>query len=155
MTSLLNKPAPEFTLENQHGETISLSDFRGKNIALVFFPLAFSGLCQGELCELRDNLNVFEQDDVELVAISIDSKFSLRAWAEEQGYKFQLLSDRWPFGAVAQAYGAFLDDKGFATRASFLIDPAGIVRAELMNAPNEPRSIEAYTRALTALVPSR
>src|SRR5690606_26173393 len=132
-------------------ETVSLSDYRGKNVALVFFPLAFSGVCQGELCELRDNLSLFSNDDVELLTISIDSKFALRAWAEEQGYQFTLLSDRWPFGAVAREYGVFLEDKGFATRASFLIDGAGVVRAEIIHAPNEARSLAAYTAALQEL----
>ncbi|MGB3415016.1 MAG: peroxiredoxin [Microbacteriaceae bacterium] len=148
----MNNPAPDFSLENQHGETVTLSSFRGKNVALVFFPLAFSGTCQGELCELRDNLNAFANDNVEVIAVSIDSKFALRAWADEQGYTFSLLSDRWPFGATAQAYGAFLDDKGIATRATFVIDAEGIVRAEIITEPGQARSLDSYLSAIKELV---
>ena len=147
--------APDFELANQFGEHVRLSDFRGKKpVALVFFPLAFSSTCTGELCELRDNLALFSGSDVELLAVSVDSKASLRAFAEKEGYDFTLLADFWPHGAVAREYGVFLEHKGFANRASFLIDTRGIIRASFITAPGEPRSIEAYRAALAELSPA-
>lgn len=147
--------APDFELANQFGEHVRLSDFRGKKpVALVFFPLAFSSTCTGELCELRDNLALFCDSGVELLAVSVDSKASLRAFAEKEGYDFTLLADFWPHGAVAKEYGVFLEHKGFANRASFLIDVNGVIRASFITAPGEARSIEAYNAALAELVPS-
>ncbi len=144
--------APDFDLANQFGERVRLSDFRGtKAVALVFFPLAFSGVCTGELCELRDNLDLFTEHDVELLGISVDSKATLRAFAEQEGYRFQLLADFWPHGAVAKEYGVFLDEKGFANRATFVIDVKGVIRASFITAPGEPRSIEEYRAALDDL----
>jgi peroxiredoxin len=141
--------ASDFELPNQFGEPIRLSDFQGrKAVALVFFPLAFSGTCTGELCELRDNLALFEDAEVELLGVSVDSKYALRAWAEKEGYGFSLLSDFWPHGQVAKEYGVFLEGKGFANRATFLIDTAGIIRESFITAPGEARSLEAYRAAL-------
>jgi peroxiredoxin len=147
--------APDFELLSQHGETIRLSDFNGRRaVALVFFPLAFSGICTGELCELRDNLALFRSDEVELIGISVDSKHTLRAWAEQENYQFTLLADFWPHGAVAKEYGVFLEDKGFANRATFLIDVNGTIRASFITAPGEARSFEAYRAALEELEPA-
>lgn len=144
--------APDFELPNQFGEHVRLSDYRGKSaVALVFFPLAFSGTCTGELCELRDNLEIFRADGVELIGISVDSKFTLRAWAEREAYRFTLLSDFWPHGDTAKQYGVFLEDKGFANRATFLIDSAGIIRESFITAPGEARTLEAYRIALDEL----
>lgn len=141
--------APDFELLSQYGETIRLSDFQGRRtVALVFFPLAFSAVCTGELCELRDNLELFRSEDVELIGISVDSKHTLRAWSEREGYEFTLLADFWPHGQVAKEYGVFLEEKGFANRATFLIDPAGIIRASFITSPGEPRSFESYQAAL-------
>lgn len=144
--------APDFELVDQFGQTVRLSDFRGrKAVALVFFPLAFSGTCTGELCELRDNLALFENHAVELIGISVDSKFTLRAWAEQEGYRFTLLADFWPHGEIAKEYGVFLPEKGFANRATFVIDESGIIRASFITAPGEARSLEAYRAALELL----
>jgi peroxiredoxin len=144
--------APDFELSNQFGEPIQLSDFRGrKSVALVFFPLAFSGTCTGELCALRDNLNLFTAEDVELLGISVDSKYTLRAWADQEKYQFSLLADFWPHGEIAKEYGVFLDDKGFANRATFLIDKNGIIRESFITAPGEARSLDAYRVALEEL----
>ncbi|WP_025156777.1 peroxiredoxin [Leifsonia aquatica] len=144
--------APDFELPNQHGQSVRLSDFRGrKAVALVFFPLAFSGTCTGELCALRDNLALFDDHRVELLAISVDSKFTLRAWAEQEGYDFSLLADFWPHGEIAKEYGVFLAEKGFANRATFLIDESGIIRASFITAPGEARSLDAYRAALEEL----
>ena len=144
--------APDFELVDQYGQTVRLSDFRGKKaVALVFFPLAFSGTCTGELCALRDNLNLFKDHAVELIGISVDSKYTLRAWAEQEGYDFTLLADFWPHGEISKEYGVFLQEKGFANRATFVIDESGIIRASFITAPGEARSIEAYKAALELL----
>jgi peroxiredoxin len=143
--------APDFTLRNQFGQTVSLAGFRGvTGLTLVFFPLAFSRTCQGELCELRDHREVFRAADSRLLGISVDSKHALRAWAEEQSYEFPLLSDFWPHGEVARAYGAFLEEPGYAARATFVIDVDGVIRASFATGPGEPRSIQHYRTALGA-----
>ncbi len=144
--------APDFELPNQFGEHIRLSDFRGvKPVALVFFPLAFSSTCTTELCELRDNLAMFTASGIELIGISVDSKATLRAWAEHETYNFTLLADFWPHGDVAKEYGVFNEEKGFANRATFLIDREGVIRASFITAPGEARSLEAYEAALSTL----
>jgi peroxiredoxin len=120
----------------------------------VFFPLAFSGTCTGELCELRDNLALFKDQGVELIGISVDSKHALRVWSEQEGYDFTLLSDFWPHGQIAKEYGVFLDNKGYANRATFLIDVDGIIRASFITAPGEARSLDAYRAALGELQPA-
>jgi mycoredoxin-dependent peroxiredoxin len=141
--------APDFELPNQFGEHIRLSDFRGKKpVVLVFFPLAFTGICTGELCALRDNLALFQAGGVELIAISVDSKASLRAFAEAEGYDFTLLADFWPHGDVARQFGVFVDEKGFANRATFVIDTEGVIRARFITEPGQPRDIEAYRAAV-------
>jgi peroxiredoxin len=141
--------APDFALPNQFGQTVRLGDFRGVSpVTLVFFPLAFSRTCEGELCELRDNIEIFADSGSELIAVSVDSKHALRAWAEEQRYEFTLLADFWPHGAVARAYGAFLEERGYADRATFVIDPDGVIRASFATAPGEARTLEQYRVAL-------
>ena len=146
--------APDFDLPNQFGEHIRLSDFRGKKpVALVFFPLAFSSTCTTELCELRDNLALFDDKSIELLGISVDSKATQRAFAEAEGYDFNLLADFWPHGAVSKEYGVFLEHKGFANRATFLIDIKGVIRASFISSPGEARSISAYRAALAELAP--
>jgi peroxiredoxin len=147
--------APDFELPNQYGEHVRLSDFTGtKPVALVFFPLAFSSTCTTELCTLRDNLAMFKQNGVELLGISVDSKATLRAFAEQEGYDFTLLADFWPHGAVAKEYGVFLEEKGFANRATFVIDVKGIIRACFKTAPGEARSLDEYRAALDSVLPA-
>jgi len=147
--------APDFELPNQFGEHIRLSDFAGKKpVALVFFPLAFSSTCTTELCTLRDNLSLFQQHGVELLGISVDSKASLRAYAEQEGYEFNLLADFWPHGAVAKEYGVFLEEKGYANRATFVIDVKGIIRAAFKTSPGEARSLDEYQAALDTVLPA-
>lgn len=146
--------APDFDLPNQYGEHVRLSDFRGvKPVVLVFFPLAFSSTCTSELCELRDNLALFQERGVELLGISVDSKATLRAFADDEGYDFTLLADFWPHGDVAKEYGVFLEHKGFATRATFVIDVEGIIRASFITAPGEARPLAAYREALKGVLP--
>lgn len=147
--------APDFELVNQFGQQVQLSRFRGeRSVALVFFPLAFSGICSNELCELRDNLQLFETNEVEVIGISVDSRHTLRAWGEQEKYTFDLLADFWPHGAVAKEYGVFLEEKGFANRATFLIDRRGIIRASFITAPGEARSLAAYRAAIEELQPA-
>ncbi len=145
--------APDFELPNQYGEHVRLGEFRGvKPVALVFFPLAFSSTCTSELCTLRDNIGLFQQNGIELMGISVDSKATLRAFAEEEGYDFTLLADFWPHGEVAKEYGVFLEHKGFANRATFLIDTQGVIRASFITAPGEARSLAEYQAAVAELL---
>jgi mycoredoxin-dependent peroxiredoxin len=144
--------APDFTLKDQNNQDVRLSDFRGsKNVLVVFYPLAFTGTCQGELCEVRDNLSDFVNDSVQLLAVSVDSVFAHKVWAEREGYEFPLLADFWPHGEVAKAYGVFNDERGFANRGTFLIDRQGVVQYAEENQPGEPRNQDAWRKALSAL----
>lgn len=143
--------APDFSLRDQFGQTVELAALRGTPIAIVFFPLAFTGTCTGELCELRDNLALFADAGVRLLAVSVDSTATLRVFAEREGYDFTLLADFWPHGEVARRYGAFLDEKGFATRATIVVDAQGIVRAAFSVPPGEARPLAAYRAALAEL----
>ena len=147
----IGQAAPEFELMNQHGEKISLASFKGeKAVVLLFYPFAFSGTCTGELCALRDDLSAFQNDEVQLLAISCDHMFSQRAFAEQEGYKFPVLSDYWPHGAVARSFGVFEEARGCATRGSFIIDKAGILRWQVNNGW-VARNIDDYKAAIAAL----
>ncbi len=144
--------APDFTLRNQFGEEVTLSSFRGKKpVVLVFYPLAFSGICTGELCEIRDNLGVFNDSDVELFGVSVDSHYTQRAFAESQSYDFNLLADFWPHGHVAESFGVFIADAGIANRATIVIDKDGVVAASFVTAPGQAREFAAYRDALAQL----
>ena len=143
--------APDFELTNQYGEPVRLSSFRGQNVVLVFYPFAFSGICTGELCEIRDNLAVFEGANATVLAVSVDSKFSLRAYAEQEGYSFDLLADFWPHGAVASEYGVFDAGSGMARRGTFIIDAGGVVRYVVVNPRGQARDLSAYRDALAGL----
>jgi peroxiredoxin len=148
----IGSPAPEFTLRNQHGQPVSLSDFRGqKNVLLMFYPFAFTGTCTGELCTIRDRYTDFVNDDTEVLSVSCDPTASLRVFAEQEGLTHSLLSDFWPHGEVSRAYGAFLEELGFSTRATYVIDREGIVRWSVVNGPGQARDADAYAEALAAL----
>lgn len=147
----VGQAAPDFELANQFGEPVRLSELRGRNVVLVFFPFAFSGICTGELCELRDNLALFEDADAAVLAISVDSKFAQRAYAEKEGYSFDLLADFWPHGAVAQRYGVFDPDSGMAMRGTFIIDAYGTVRFVVVNPRGQARDFTEYRAALAGL----
>lgn len=149
--SLVGQLAPDFTLRDNHGTPVTLSELRGKNVLLVFFPFAFSGICTGELCELRDNLALFEDADVTLLAISCDPMFTQKAWAEQENYEFSFLSDFWPHGQVAQQYGVFDAEHGLAVRGSFLLDASGTVRWSVINQRGQARDFAAYRQALAEL----
>ena len=148
----VGQQAPDFELKDQHGTPVRLSDFRGrKNVVLVFYPLAFSGVCSGELGTLRDDFPEVAGDDAELLTVSVDSTFVLRTWADRDGFAFSMLSDFWPHGAVAKLYGVFDADKGVATRGTFIIDKSGVIRWMVMNPIPQARDIAAYKKALADL----
>lgn len=142
--------APEFTLKDSNKQDVSLSSFVGqKPVLLVFYPFAFSGICTGELCQLRDDFTSF--DGVQVLGVSVDTPFSLKVWAEQEGYQFPLLSDFWPHGAVAQQYGVFNEAAGMANRGTFLIDKDGVIRFAEVNGPGEARDQEAWKKAVASL----
>lgn len=148
----VGQTAPDFTLKDQNNQEVSLSQFKGeKNVLVVFYPLAFSGVCTGELCALRDDLGSFVNDSVQLLTISVDSVFTHKAWGEKENYTFPLLSDFWPHGDVARDYGVFDENKGIATRGTFLIDTEGVVRWSVVNNIPDARNQGDYTEALAAL----
>ena len=144
--------APDFTLRDQLGQDVSLSSFAGETAVLVvFYPFAFSGICTGELCAIRDDLASFQADGVQVVAVSCDPMFSLRAYAQAEGYDFPLLSDFWPHGEVARAYGVFNEATGSSVRGSFLVDRDGVLRWSVVNGMGEARDLSAYRDAVAAL----
>ena len=148
----VGQEAPEFTLPNHHGAPISLSSYRGKkNVVLIFYPWAFTGTCTGELCEIRDRMTSFDNDETVTFAISCDTKFSLRIYAEREGYDFDLLSDHWPHGEVASAYGVFNEKAGAANRGSFVIDKDGVVRYAVLKAISDVRDPAEYEKVLASL----
>lgn len=144
--------APDFTLKDQNNEEVTLSSFRGeRNVLVVFYPFAFSGICTGELTAVREDLSSFQNDDVQILAVSVDHAFALKAWADAEGYEFPLLADFWPHGTVAQDYGVFNADAGFALRGTFLVDKAGVVQFAEVNGPGEARDQDAWKKALAAV----
>ncbi|MEU3412905.1 MULTISPECIES: peroxiredoxin [unclassified Streptomyces] len=144
--------APDFELKDNHGRGVKLSDFRGeKNVVLLFYPFAFTGVCTGELCELRDNLPKFTDRDTQLLAVSNDSIHTLRVFAEQEGLEYPLLSDFWPHGNVSRAYGVFDEDKGCAVRGTFIIDKEGVVRWTVVNGLPDARDLGDYVKALDTL----
>ncbi len=152
MTIEIGQEAPDFILKNQHGESIELSSFRGdKNVVLMFFPFAFSGICTGELCEIRDRLPDLTAWDAEVLAISCDHFFSNRAYADRDGYTFSILSDFWPHGEVARSYGTFNEGAGAPNRGTYIIDKGGIVRWKVENGIPDARNLDDYTKALATL----
>ncbi len=154
MTGLsLGGPAPDFTLRDQFGQDVTLSSYRGfKAVVLVFFPYAFSGVCTGEMAGIRDRLAEFMTFDSEVLAISCDPVYSLRAFADADGLNFPLLSDFWPHGEVASSYGVFDKAKGSPLRSSYVVDPAGDVRWAVHNALPEGRDLDEHLKQLQALV---
>lgn len=144
--------APDFTLRDQNGRDVSLSESLGERAALlVFYPFAFSGICTGELGEIRDDLGRFESEAVTTFAISCDPMFSLRAWADQQGYFFPLLSDFWPHGQVASSYGVLDEAAGKAERGTFLVGRDGRIAWSLVNPSGQARDFAGYHEALTQL----
>lgn len=147
--------APEFSLYNTEKNKVSLSDYKGKNVLILFFPQAFTGVCTNELCSVRDTLDTYTNLHAEVVGISVDSLFTLAKFKEDQKYNFPLLSD---FNKeVSQAYGAFYDDfvfdmKGVSRRAAFVVDKQGVVQyAEVLESAGDLPNFEAIKTALAGL----
>lgn len=148
----IGQAAPDFTLRDTNKQEHTLSEKRGTPVLLVFYPFSFTGVCEGELCRLRDDYSQFESAGVQVLAISCDPSPSQATWAGEQGWQFPVLSDFWPHGAVAQAYGVFNEAVGCAMRATFLIDRDGTVkdafRTDELGTARDP---ERYAEALAKL----
>jgi peroxiredoxin len=153
MSVEIGQEAPDFELKASTGDTIKLSSFRGdKAVAVVFYPFTFTGICTAELCELRDDLSRYEAAGVQVLAVSCDTTHAQKKWAAEEGYTFPLLSDFWPHGAVATAYGVFNEALGCAVRATFLVDKDGKIVDEFhTDALSTAREKERYTEALARL----
>jgi peroxiredoxin (alkyl hydroperoxide reductase subunit C) len=155
LTLTVGSAAPDFTLRDQHQQPVTLSAFRAgegaRNVLLVFFPLAFTGICQGELDQLRDHLSDYENDDSAALAISVGPPPTHKVWATASGFLFRVLSDFWPHGAVSQVYGVFNDETGFSNRGTFVVDRSGVIRFAEMKQPGEARDQRLWTDALAAL----
>ena len=144
--------AADFTLKDQNNREVRLADFRGrKAVLLVFYPLAFTGTCGGELDEISTRLADYATADVQVLTVSVDSPYSHKVWAMQEGFEFPMLADFWPHGAVARSYGVFNDEAGFANRGTFVIDKAGVVRFAEMIGPGESRDQKAWRVALADL----
>jgi peroxiredoxin len=151
MAAEVGAMAPDFELKDQHGAPVRLSGLRGRRIVLVFYPLAFSRVCQGELSAIRDEFVVSAPDDVQVLTVSVDSMFSHRVWADQEGYTFSLLSDFWPHGEVARSYGVFDEEKGLALRGTFIIDAEGVIRWKIVNEIGSARDVVEYQNVLDGI----
>lgn len=149
---LVGERAPDFSLLDQHGRTVTLESFRGIGVLVVFIPFAFSDTCTNELVDLRGAEDLLNSDAVKVVVVSCDSIYTLKAWADAHAYDGGILSDFWPHGAAARAYGVFNEDKGLANRGSFLIDGDGIVRWAIVSAMGQARDLDDYRAALPLAV---
>lgn len=148
----LGEPAPDFTLRDQFGQDVTLSSFRGrKAVGILFYPYAFSGVCTGEMAGIRDRLAEFMTFDTEVLAISCDPVYSLRAFADQDGLNFPLLSDFWPHGEVSRAYDVFDERKGCPRRSSYVVDKQGRLAWSLHNAMPEGRDLDEHLRQLQAV----
>jgi mycoredoxin-dependent peroxiredoxin len=126
VSAVIGDLAPDFTLPGHRGDKVTLSQFRGeKPVVVVFIPFAFTGVCEGELCAIRDDFTPFEQGGAEVLVITCDSPPTLKRWADDQGWSFPTLSDFWPHGEVARAYDAFNDAIGCANRVTVVVDQEG------------------------------
>jgi peroxiredoxin len=144
--------APDFVLKDQHHGEIALASFRDRQaVVLIFYPATFTSVCRSELQAVQADLDQLQNDRVQVIAICVDSTYANRVWTEQQGFAFPIVSDFWPHGAVAQAYGVFNEAAGRALRATFIIDAQGIVRGRVVNAIPDPRDHAEYAKALAAL----
>ncbi|MBS3939584.1 MAG: peroxiredoxin [Actinobacteria bacterium] len=149
MSVQIGQQAPDFELRDQTGQPVRLSDYRGKKaVVIVFYPMSFTGVCEAEMCGIRDSVEAFRNDEVETLAISVDAPPTHQRWAHEQGFDFPLLSDFWPHGEIAQTYGVFDDRLGVARRGTFIIDRDGKVVYTDDNAVPDARDQQAWKAAL-------
>jgi len=143
--------APSFTARNQHGELVTTGSLRGAPAVIIFYPWAFSSICRDELAAVRDDHGSFLALGARVLAISCDAMFTLRAYADAEGMTFDLLSDHWPHGAIARAFGVFDEEAGCARRGTFVLDSAGVIKWHQVNQINEPREITAMLSATANL----
>ncbi|WP_134766384.1 peroxiredoxin [Nocardioides sp. 1609] len=149
----LGGAAPDFTLRDQFGQDVTLSAFRGrKAVAILFYPFAFSGVCTGEMAGIRDRLDEFLTFDTEVLGISCDPVYAQRAFADQDGLNFPLLSDFWPHGEVTAAYGVLDEERGCPRRSSYVVDRDGVLRWAVHNAMPEVRDLDEHLRQLRAAV---
>jgi peroxiredoxin len=155
MSVSLGKPAPDFKLFNTEKKEISLTDYRGKNLVILFFPLAFTGTCTIELCTIRDNYNDYTKLNAEVIGISIDSLFVLEKYKKDQNFNFELLSD---FNKTAsKAYGVLYDEfvfgmKGVSKRSAFVVDKQGAIQyAEILEKASDQPNYENIKACLAEL----
>lgn len=149
----VGQEAPDFTLKSTLGEPVTLSQLRGeKPVVLVFHPFTFTGVCEGELCAIRDDHTPFDAAGAQVLAISCDPAPSQKTWAEQQGWTFPVLSDFWPHGAVAKAYGAFNEALGCANRVTVVIDSSGKI-VDRFDTPDlkTARTSDRYAEAMSKL----
>jgi len=147
--------APDFALRASDKSLIKLSEQRGKNVLILFFPFAFTGVCTKELCMMRDSLAEYERLDAQILAISVDSPYTLAKWKEEQGFNFPMLSDfnkgvSKKYDALYKEFGLGL--KGVSKRAAFVVDGKGIIQyAEVLENAGELPNFEAVKQTLKVL----
>jgi peroxiredoxin len=150
MSAEIGQRAPEFTLKDETGETVSLSQYRGKNVVLVFYPLDFSSTCTRELQQLTATATSYDAANAEVIGISVDSHHAHGAFKRDEHLAAHLLADFHPKGAVATQYGVYLPEFGFANRATFIIDRDGVIQQKVMTSPGEARNADEYLQALAA-----
>jgi peroxiredoxin len=142
--------APDFTLRDENGEEVPLSSLRGRNVVLIFFPAAFSGLCTKELHTATDLAEKYGAAGAEVFGVSVDSPYALKAFKRDEGLEAHFLSDFHPKGKVAEEYGAYIPEAGVATRATYVIDKDGKIAYKAVNHPGEMRDQDAIIDALAA-----
>ena len=148
----VGRPAPDFALRDQHGATVSLSSYHGeKAVVVMFYPFAFSRVCTGELRDVLSDVPTFVSDAVQLLAVSCDPMFTLRAFAEQEGLTFPLLSDFWPHGEVADAYGVLNTERGCADRSTFVVDRAGVLQWTVHSPMSDARDLAEQAAVLARL----
>lgn len=152
MSAQVDAPAPDFTLVSHTREPVSLESLKGRKTLVVFIPFPFTGVCSAELCDIRDSMQQLNEFDANVVVITCDTVPSNARWAEDQGFEFPILSDFWPHGATAQAYGCFNDQLGVAMRSTYVLDEDGIVREIVASdALGQARPIASYWDSLAAV----
>jgi peroxiredoxin len=142
--------APDFTLKDENGKDVSLSSLRGRNVVLMFYPLAFSPVCTRELQDISATADRYQAANAEVLAVSVDSHYTLAAFKRDENLTAHMLADFHPKGAVAQQYGTYIDAAGIAGRTTFVIDKDGRVVQKVESAVRETRDQEEYLTALAA-----
>lgn len=151
MSLALGQPAPAFTARNQYGELITVNGLRGAPAVIIFYPWAFSSICRDELAAVRDDHESMRTLGARVLAVSCDAMYTLRAYADAERITFDLLSDHWPHGAIARAYGVFDEESGCARRGTFVLDSQSMIRWQQVNQINEPRDLTAVLAATANL----